>query len=151
MLLKKIKPHNFKRFYKFSLSNFEIPTIFLTFARIFKRNFSDMIYHITTPESFEQDFNGEYLTHASLPIEGFIHCSTEAQVAGVLERYFVGVNEITILCLDENLLKSELKYEIATADEAFPHIFGTINKEAIVKKVDLGRKQDENFDLKLLK
>lgn len=100
-----------------------------------------MIYHITMPKNYEQDFDGENLTHPSLEAEGFIHCATLSQVAGVLERYFVGIDEITLLHLDESLLTSELKYEIATADEAFPHIFGKINKEAIVKVelVQLGK------------
>ena len=99
-----------------------------------------MIFHITTPKNYEQDFDGENLTHLSLESEGFIHCATLSQVPGVLERYFVGVKEITLLHLDENLLKSELKYEIATANEAFPHVFGKINKEAIVlvEVVELG-------------
>lgn len=104
-----------------------------------------MIYHITTPESYKQDFDGEFLTHASLPIEGFIHCASKEQVASVLERYFGGVNEITILHLEESLLTSELKYEVATADESFPHIFGKINKEAIVKESNFSRKENEPF------
>jgi uncharacterized protein (DUF952 family) len=106
-----------------------------------------MIYHITTPISYQKDFNGTFLTHASLPIEGFIHCATQSQVAGVLERYFGGINEIMILHLDESLLTSEVKYEIATANEAFPHIFGTINQEAIVKIAHFSRNENENFDL----
>jgi uncharacterized protein (DUF952 family) len=106
-----------------------------------------MIYHITTPQSYKQDFNGTFLTHPSLAAEGFIHCSTQSQVAGVLERYFGGINEITILHLEESLLTSELKYEIATADEAFPHIFGAINAEAIIKVDNFSRKENENFNL----
>ncbi len=106
-----------------------------------------MIYHITTPENYKQDFDGAFLTHASLPVEGFIHCATKTQVAGVLERYFGGINEITILHLEESLLTSELKYEVATANESFPHIFGKINKEAVVEISHFSRNENDNFNI----
>jgi uncharacterized protein (DUF952 family) len=92
-----------------------------------------LIYHITTPELWEKQQNQDFYEAESLKIEGFIHCSTKEQVAGVLERYFKGVSEILLLHLAVEKLTATLKYEVATASELFPHIFGTINKDAIIE------------------
>ena len=92
-----------------------------------------MIYHITTPELWEKQQSQDFYEAESLKIEGFIHCSTKEQVAGVLERYFKGIHELVLLHLAVEKLQSELKYEVATDGELFPHIFGTINKDAIIE------------------
>ena len=65
--------------------------------------------------------------------EGFIHCSTGDQIPGVLQRYYAGVSNLILLHIDEEKLTPELKYEEATNKELFPHVFGPINKDAIVK------------------
>jgi uncharacterized protein (DUF952 family) len=91
------------------------------------------IYHITTPELWGKQQNQDFYEAESLKIEGFIHCSTKEQVAGVLERYFKGLSEILLLHLEVEKLRAGLKYEVATGGELFPHIFGTINKDAIIE------------------
>ena len=106
-----------------------------------------MIYHITLPEAIHVFEHLDYISAASLDAEGFIHCSTAAQVEGVLERYFEGINAIVILSIDEKLLQHELKYEAATANDFFPHIYGVINKGAIVATDIYHRVGNERFDL----
>ncbi|MFZ4057624.1 MAG: DUF952 domain-containing protein [Ferruginibacter sp.] len=97
-----------------------------------------MIYHVTTiPEWTNAQANGFYAA-ASLPIEGFIHCSTESQVKGVLERYYQNVSALILLHIDENLLTAELKYELApSVNESFPHVYGTINIDAVLAAIPL--------------
>lgn len=73
--------------------------------------------------------------HTSLDEEGFIHASRAAQVEGVLDRYYDGVNDLLKLTIDTDLLDgtSTLKEELAESiGEMFPHIYGPINKSAIV-------------------
>ena len=65
--------------------------------------------------------------------DGFIHCCTPAQLAGVLKRYFKGASGLVLLHLDESKLKAELKYEPSTSDEKFPHLYGAINCDAVVR------------------
>lgn len=92
-----------------------------------------MIYHLTT----QAEWTAQALAAAFLPPdysrEGFIHCCTTDQLQGVLDRYFKGVPDILVLHLDESKLTASLKYEVATHDELFPHLFGPINKDAIIK------------------
>ncbi len=97
-----------------------------------------MIYHIVTNEKWrEAKLQGFYEAN-SLAIEGFIHTSKENQVQGVLERYYKGQTNLLLLHIDELKLTAELKYELApSVNEEFPHIFGALNIDAVVKITDL--------------
>jgi len=92
-----------------------------------------MIYHITT----EQDWDASKDRHDFVPAdyhrEGFIHCCTVSQLTGVKERYFRGKTGLVLLHLDETNLKATLKYERSTNDEMFPHVYGPINREAVLR------------------
>lgn len=91
-----------------------------------------MIYHIVEKESWIEQQESKHYIHPSLETEGFIHCSTASQVAGVLERYYADAKDLLKLTIDPKKLTHEIKYEFASIGEEFPHIFGPINKEAIV-------------------
>lgn len=96
-----------------------------------------MIYHITTAAQWTAFEAADHYVADSLASEGFIHCSTDQQVAGVLDRYYTGQTGLVLLHIAPHLLKSELKYETATDNQKFPHIYGPIHKEAIVKATTL--------------
>ena len=93
-----------------------------------------MIYHLTTAAEWkEAQENGIYVA-PSLETEGFIHCSTEDQVPGVAKRFFAGKKGLVLLHIDERALDAELKFEPASdASGEFPHIYGPINLEAVIK------------------
>lgn len=92
-----------------------------------------MIYHIATSEDWNLHQPSATYVPAGYAKEGFIHCSAHEQVPGVLQRYYAGVNNLILLHIDETKLSGELKLEEATNKELFPHVFGPINKDAIVK------------------
>ncbi len=97
-----------------------------------------MIYHITNKQHWQAAEEKGFFDEPSLQIEGFIHNSTEAQVPGVLERYYKGKTNLLLLHIDETKLEAELKYELApSVNEMFPHVFGTINLNAVVKTTNL--------------
>ncbi|NCI45935.1 DUF952 domain-containing protein [Sediminibacterium soli] len=91
------------------------------------------IYHITTAEKWTAaQLTGQYEAD-SLQTEGFIHCSTEEQLAGVLQRYYQGKKGLLQLQIDSRLLVSELRYELSPSiGQEFPHIYGSLNISAIV-------------------
>jgi uncharacterized protein (DUF952 family) len=91
------------------------------------------IYHIVTPESWEDQKDLASYEHASLEAEGFIHCSYTEQIDGVLERYYKGVEKVLILTVDPALLTSKLVEEPSTGGEIYPHIYGKINRESIIE------------------
>lgn len=93
-----------------------------------------MIYHVTTTTQWEEAKAVGFFEEPSLHTEGFIHNSTEAQVEGVIKRYYSGKKNLILLHIEEMLLTSPLKYEMAASiNEMFPHIFGVINIDAVVK------------------
>lgn len=92
-----------------------------------------MIYHVVHSDEWNRQLGLSNFTPPDFQHEGFIHCCTKEQLPGVLERYYNGVSGLLLLHLDESKLSSELKYESSTNNEKFPHLFGPINREAVVK------------------
>ena len=93
------------------------------------------IYHIVLPEAWAA-FDGDLYEQASLAAEGFIHCSFDHQIDGVIERYYSGADSVILLEIDSNKLTSELINEPSTGGEIYPHIYGPINLEAIVGETE---------------
>ena len=61
-----------------------------------------VFYHVTTAADWESaKQKGKYI-HPSLEAEGFIHCSQDHQVAGVLERYFAGKTDLVKLVIESD-------------------------------------------------
>lgn len=95
-----------------------------------------LIYHVTTAAEWKAaQETGSYET-PSLKAEGFIHCSHENQVAGVLERYFAGKTDLVKLVIDTDKLTSRFVFEWSpSTEDTFPHVYGTINADAVVDVV----------------
>ena len=110
-----------------------------------------MIFHITSYEAWsEAEMNGEYLAE-SLKTEGFIHCSTLAQVLPVADLYYKEQTGLVLLEIEPTLLSSDLKWEPPSggtpppgvpAGDQFPHIYGPINLNAVLKVVDFDPNPD---------
>ncbi|MCD9186068.1 MAG: DUF952 domain-containing protein [Pyrinomonadaceae bacterium] len=92
-----------------------------------------LIYHIVLPELWEVFKNKEEYEAESLQTEGFIHCSFAEQLDGVLRRYYSNAEKVLILSLDTEKLASKLINEPSTNNDIYPHIYGKINKSAIVE------------------
>src|SRR5437773_11819731 len=94
-----------------------------------------VIYHVTTAAEWQVAKGNGVYTSTSLQAEGFIHCSAnDAQVAGVLQRYFSGKTNLVKLSIDTDKLTSRFIYEWSpsTAD-TFPHVYGPINTDAVIE------------------
>lgn len=92
----------------------------------------EIIYHVTTKEAWDVAKEQGFYFAPSLATEGFIHNSRQHQVKGVLERYYKGKTDLLLLTIDPAKLTAPLKYEMApSVGEWFPHIFGTINMDAV--------------------
>ena len=91
-----------------------------------------MIYHLVTATDWNAQRNNPAYEAASLAAEGFIHLSTNEQVRGVWERYYRHVPDLLLLHVDPDKLTADLRYEVATDNELFPHLYGSLNKDAVV-------------------
>ena len=99
---------------------------------------SDFIYHITTKTEWDNALvKGQYEA-ATLAGEGFMHCSTEDQVDGVLSRYYQGKIGLVKLKIEKEKVERPLVFELAgSINEVFPHIHGALNLNAVVDVVEL--------------
>ena len=97
-----------------------------------------VIYHITTADAWAAAQTvGEYEA-SSLADEGFIHCSgDEAQTLRVVERLYSGATGLMVLDVDVIRLKAEVKREASRSGEIYPHVYGRINLDAVVRVRDL--------------
>lgn len=102
---------------------------------------SDPILHATSRDSWSAaQAEGAYRAD-SLAEDGFIHCSTAAQVIRVANMLFKGQRDLVLLVIDPQYLQAELKWEppahpagadAPPTDELFPHLYGPLNLEAVV-------------------
>lgn len=90
-----------------------------------------IVYHIVLPEDWAA-FTGGLYRAASLETEGFIHCSFAEQLDGVIDRYYSGAGSIIVLSIETDRLISRMIKEPSTNSEIYPHIYGPINRDAIV-------------------
>ncbi|CAN5408066.1 hypothetical protein BH23BAC1_BH23BAC1_35130 [soil metagenome] len=96
------------------------------------------IYHIVRKNDWSKNIFDRYYAPPSLQAEGFIHCSTKLQLNPTIQRLFSGQKDLLILSIDPLKVKPEIKYEPAKdADGLFPHIYGPLNLDSIVKEESL--------------
>lgn len=99
-----------------------------------------MIYHITTAADWLRQADSPVYEADSLTTEGFIHLSTADQVAGVLDRYYPNRSDLLLLHVDPARLLPDLKYEVSTNADLFPHLYGPLNKSAVMRVEQLPAK-----------
>ena len=91
-----------------------------------------IIYHVTSASEWALAQEQGFYEAPSLKGEGFIHCSEDGQVAGVLSRYFAGRQNLLKLRINTDKLTSRYVQEWSnSSQDTFPHIYGPINLESI--------------------
>lgn len=98
-----------------------------------------IIYHLTNKMDWTAAQPvGEYEA-PSLAEEGFIHCSKDvAQMLRVADRLYGGHTDLQALDLDLEKLDSLVKYEPSRSGEVYPHLYGKLNLDAVLRVRDLG-------------
>ena len=117
---------------------------------------SDVILHITSRTAWQSSQKAGQYTAPSLVSEGFIHCSTSSQALSVAGKFYKGQTGLVLVVIDPTRLSSDLKWEppfdgapppgVSTAD-LFPHVYGPINFDAVVRVVDFEPSADGRFVL----
>lgn len=111
-----------------------------------------MIYHITSQEAWTRANQAGQYEGDTLAVEGFIHCSTAEQVIPVANALFTGQTGLVLLCIIEEKVAAEIRYESPPADDAspaqrFPHIYGPLNIAAVTAAVDFPPGEGGLFNL----
>ncbi len=93
---------------------------------------------------------GEIVT-PSLADEGFIHCSYENQVLTPANQRFSGRYDLVLLILDPQLITAPLVIEDSYGSGTeFPHVYGPIPIDAILRIVEFPPDADGSFNLPVL-
>lgn len=114
------------------------------------------ILHITSRKEWIQATRAGEYSAPSLATDGFIHGSTIKQVLPVAAKYYREQTGLVLLEIDPKRLVSELKWESPSGGgpppgvpegEAFPHIYGPINLDAVVQVLDFEPGDDGEFSI----
>src|SRR5882762_4603274 len=88
-----------------------------------------MILHIVARADWDSALARGIYAPPSLDAEGFIHCSTSAQILRTANRFYRRQTDLVILCIDESRLEAAPKYEPPnpalgeTSADLFPHLY----------------------------
>lgn len=107
-----------------------------------------MIYHLTALSDWQAEPDRPFAP-ATLADEGFVHCSPDLPVTlAVANAFYRDLSgPVVALVIDEAALTSEVRDEPPTpapppgveADTLFPHIYGPIDRVAVVGLLDTHR------------
>jgi uncharacterized protein (DUF952 family) len=104
------------------------------------------IYHLTPAEYFNSLPADQPYRPREFDRDGFIHCTKGEEcmllVADTLYRRVPGA--FLLLVIDERRVTAPVQYE-NVGGILFPHIYGALNREAIVRVIAMGRRDDGTF------
>ncbi|HKO41990.1 MAG TPA: DUF952 domain-containing protein [Pyrinomonadaceae bacterium] len=104
------------------------------------------IFHITKRDEWDRAKQAGTYKAPSLASEGFIHCSTSDQVIRTANRLFQGQTGLVLLEIDTDRVGAEIKYENCEGgQENFPHIYGPLNPESVVRVMAFEPGEDGRF------
>jgi uncharacterized protein (DUF952 family) len=75
---------------------------------------------------------GEYRSE-DLEREGFIHASTPAQYPAVARKHYRDRRDLVLLLVDEAKVRAPVRYEGRAGGEQYPHIYGPLNCDAVLR------------------
>lgn len=108
------------------------------------------VLHITDRARWEvaAEAATNLFTDPSLDTEGFIHCSTSAQVLVPANERFAGRSDLVLLVIDLAAVTAEVRWEDCySSGQRFPHIYGPIPVAAVTDVVPFPCNHDGTFRL----
>lgn len=106
-----------------------------------------LIFHMIRKRVWEESSINKTYGGLLLKKDGFIHCCTFDQIVDVANSNLKDIGEkIIILCINTYYLESEIRWEKNNKNgKIFPHVYGEINSECIIKSIDLERNEKGDF------
>ena len=106
---------------------------------------SPPIYHICTSHVWRASEEGGQLAAAPPPQgEGFLHFSAAAQLSESAAIHFAGREDLVLLTVDPGRLGPELKWEPSRGGALFPHLYGPLPHDAVIRVELLSLGRDGN-------
>lgn len=106
-----------------------------------------IILHITSLEQWKKAKAIGLCDGDILVSQGFIHCSTPRQVIKVANVLNFDQKGLVLLCIEPEKVNAQVRYEGYEGEEIYPHIYGRLNIDAVVKVVGFEPGNDGTFKL----
>lgn len=118
-----------------------------------------LLLHIAQLRDWEEAREVGGYTPESLRSAGFIHLSSPGQVIDVANAFYADEPNLVLLVIDSDRLTAPVKWEapVHPADAAdapppdetqeFPHLYGPLNLDAVVRVLDFKPGPDGRFSL----
>ena len=92
---------------------------------------------------------GVYRGSAKDKVDGFLHFSTEEQLAGTLKRYYANAHDLMLVAVDADVLGKSLRFEPSTAGALYPHLYDVLPFSAVKWSRPIARDETGEFLLSL--
>src|SRR5712691_9465410 len=102
---------------------------------------------ILAAEWREAERVGEFRGSAKDRVDGFLHFSNAGQVPHTLTKYYAGLNDLLLVCVDTERLGLPLKHEVARDGQLYPHLYGPLSLSAVAWARPIARRADGTFVL----
>jgi len=109
---------------------------------------SPIVYHMLPAAVWEALPANEPYRAATLDTEGFVHCTAEGPILETVANRFYrseGGNWL-ILAVDLRQVTAPVRWEEADG-HLFPHVYGPIERAAVVEVIPFGRNEDGSYEL----
>ncbi len=113
---------------------------------------AEVIFHLALVADWNRDPGGDYVFSTlgrDLDDVGFIHCSFASQVQRIADLVYKGRDDVLLLEIDPTRLRAPVKVEgIEDGGEEFPHIYGPLNRDAVVRVTPVSLRESGALDVR---
>ncbi len=107
-----------------------------------------ILYHIIPLGEWGTAVSTNLYSPTSIETEGFIHCSTKEQLLFPANGMFKGQTDLILLEIDSEKVTHQIVYEDCyESGIAFPHIYGSLNIDAVTATIPFPPNSDGSFSL----
>ena len=117
----------------------------MKFQTVEESRSAGVAYHLAPTEVWEaQRKTGSYVPEA-FDQDGFIHATNGLErLRWVANQFYTSDDRShTVLVLDVSKLESEMRYD--DAEQAFPHIYGPLNVDAVIGELAVERRPNGTY------
>lgn len=98
---------------------------------------STFIFHMCRAEEWQSALSlGAYCGSSQDQADGFIHFSNAEQLPGSAAKHRCGQSGLVLLTVDAGRLGEALKWEPSRGGQLFPHLYGDLPVDAVVRVDD---------------
>lgn len=102
-----------------------------------------VVFHLTTTDIWNKQLELYQYEHPTLHTEGFIHGSDFRTLITSYQKHFSLQTDVLLVAINPKWVLSEIKYEWAEKRKSkFPHIYGKLNKSAILGITEVSDEAD---------